>query len=58
MTVYLHFRSGPRDALGVVRLDVSLGHLVEALLDDAQGLAALKHTDQVPEKMVQPCSTK
>lgn len=45
--LYLHLRPLGRGDFGVVHLDLPLGHLVEALQDDAEGLAHLLHAAQV-----------
>ena len=44
---HLHLCPGGRDTLGVVRPDVPLRHLVEALLDDLERLPHLGHAAQV-----------
>ena len=43
----LHLCPAGWDALGVVSPDVSLRHLVQALLDDPQALSHLQHSHQV-----------
>ena len=44
---HLHLCPGGRDALGIVGPDVSLRHVVEALLDDLERLSHLGHADEV-----------
>lgn len=45
--LYLHLCPLGRRDFGIIHFDFSLGHLIEALQDDAQGLTHLLHAAQV-----------
>lgn len=47
---YLHFCPARGHQLGIINFDLSLGHIVEALMNDAKALSHLLHTDQVPKQ--------
>ena len=44
---YFHLGSSWRNELGVVNLDLSLGHLVQTLVDDAKTLSHLFNSNQI-----------
>lgn len=52
--LYLHLCPLGRRDFGIIHFDFSLGHLIEALQDDAQGLTHLLHAAQVAVVAVTP----